>query len=170
MKDIHVDFIEFYTHAGVMTDPGQYTHMPDGQFDLFQREALEIRFDPLDVTTDQFIVAGDAWQMCRAGKADPDLFGILDMHGVWFIWGNVVRDFLALNKTEILPWDGGWGYLTKDLDDPLPEEQEMAFYDGITALTLAGDESFPELRNTFAGDESWHPPEEIFRGGIIEVS
>ena len=29
-------------------------------------------FDPLDVPRDQFLVAGDAWQLCRAGKADPD--------------------------------------------------------------------------------------------------
>jgi hypothetical protein len=115
-------------------------------------------------------VAGNAWQMCGEGKADPDQFGILDMHGVWFIWGNVVRDFLLLNKIEILPWDGGWGYLTKDLDDPLPEEQDKAFHDGIAALTLADNKSFPELRNTFAGDERWRPPEEILRGGIIELS
>jgi len=41
--------------------------------------------------------------MCRAGKENPDLFGILNMHGLWFIAGNVIRDLLSLNKTELLP-------------------------------------------------------------------
>jgi hypothetical protein len=53
---------------------------------------------------EEFITAGKAWQMCRSGKADPDKFGIFDMHGLRFIWGDVVRDFLALNKVETLPW------------------------------------------------------------------
>ena len=44
-------------------------------------------------------------QLCRAGQANPDLFGVFDMHGMWFIRGNVVRDLAALNKVELLPWD-----------------------------------------------------------------
>ena len=40
----------------------------------------------------------------KAARA-PEQFGIFDMNGWWFIWGNVVRDFLGLNKVEILPWD-----------------------------------------------------------------
>jgi len=54
----------------------------DAQLDAFQCEALKIPFDPLDVPRDQFIVGGMAWQMCRAGQADPESFGIFDMHGL----------------------------------------------------------------------------------------
>jgi hypothetical protein len=32
------------------------------------------------------------------------------MHGIEFVRGDLLRDFLAFNKVEILPWDGGWGY------------------------------------------------------------
>ncbi len=103
--------------------------MVDPQLDELQQQALGIAFDPLDMPPGQFIPAGQAWQMCRAGKADPDRFGILDYKGWWFIWGNVVRDFLALNKVEILPWDGGWGKLTHPLDAPLPDEDELYDYD-----------------------------------------
>ena len=53
----------------------------DAQLDQRQRELFGIAFDPLDVPRDQFLVAGDAWQLCRGGKADPGAFGILDMHG-----------------------------------------------------------------------------------------
>ena len=70
----------------------------------------------LDVPRDQFLVAGDAWQLCRAGKADPMDFGILDLFGWWMIAGNVVRDLAALNNREMLPWDC-WGPM------PRPDEQ-----------------------------------------------
>ena len=36
----------------------------------------KIRFDVHDIPRDQFIVAGLAWQWCRADKADPDKFGL----------------------------------------------------------------------------------------------
>jgi hypothetical protein len=43
----------------------------DAQLDELQREVLKIPFDPLDVTRDQFIVGGRAWQMCRSGSGYP---------------------------------------------------------------------------------------------------
>ena len=43
----------------------------DPQLDARQRELFKVTFDPLDVPRDQFLVAGDAWQLCRGGKADP---------------------------------------------------------------------------------------------------
>jgi hypothetical protein len=57
--------------------------MVDAQLDPLQREALEIEFDPLDMPPGQFVTGGRAWQMCRAGEADPDRFGIFDWHGIW---------------------------------------------------------------------------------------
>jgi hypothetical protein len=30
--------------------------------------------------------------LCRSGQPDPDTFGIFDMHGLWFVRGNFVRD------------------------------------------------------------------------------
>jgi len=126
--------------------------MVDPQLDSFQMKSLDIRFDPLDVPKDQFITGGHAWQMCRSGSANPDDFGILDMHGWWFIWGNVIRDFLALNKIEILPWDGGWGFLTHALTDPLPDETELVDYDRIATLSTIPDTSFQQLRSLFNKD------------------
>ena len=70
----------------------------DAQIDDRQRELFRIEFDTADVSRDQFLVAGDAWQLCRGGKADPSTFGILDMYGLWFIAGNLARDVAALNK------------------------------------------------------------------------
>jgi hypothetical protein len=135
--------------------------MIDAQLDSFQVKTLDIHFDPLNVPSDQFITGGKAWQMCRSGKAKPDQFGIFDMHGWWFIWGNVIRDFLALNKIEILPWDGGWGFLTHNLDDPILGEEELLAYDRIAALTINPDANFQKLRSLYQNDSRFHLPDEM---------
>ncbi|MEJ0066626.1 MAG: transglutaminase domain-containing protein [Caulobacteraceae bacterium] len=80
----------------------------DAQLDAVQLDALKPSFDPLDVPRDQFLVGGEAWRRCRAGETDPTSFGIMDMHGLWFVAGNLVRDIAALNNREMLPWDV-WG-------------------------------------------------------------
>jgi hypothetical protein len=126
--------------------------MVDSQLDSFQRGALGIKFNPLDVPPEEFITAGRAWEMCRSGRADPDKFGIFDMHGIRFIWGDVVRDFLALNKIEILPWDGGWGFLNQRLSDPLPDEETLMLYDKVARMTLAINEKFPEIRANYKSE------------------
>jgi hypothetical protein len=134
--------------------------MVDSQLDAFQTKALKIKFDPLNVPPSKFLTAGKAWQMCRTGKADPEKFGILDMHGLIFVWGDVMRDFLALNKIEILPWDGGWGFLNQKLSDPLPDDETLELYDKIATLTLKINEEFPEIRDYYKQEPKFHPPPE----------
>jgi len=132
----------------------------DSQLDNFQKEALKIKFDTLNVPPDMFLTAGKAWKICRTGKADPDTFGIMDMHGLLFIWGNVIRDFLALNKIEILPWDGGWGFLTQKLSDPPPDKETLLLYDKIATLTLEINEKFNEIRDYYKQEPKFHVPSE----------
>ena len=115
----------------------------DAQLDQRQRELFAIAFDPLDVPRDQFLVAGDAWQLCRGGKADPGAFGILDMHGLWFIAGNVIRDVAALNNHEMLPWDV-WGAMTQN-----DAELDLPFIDQLAALSHAPDRHFGDLRAAY---------------------
>lgn len=115
----------------------------DAQLDQRQRELFGIAFDPLDVPRDQFVVAGDAWQLCRSGKADPGAFGILDLHGLWFIAGNVIRDVAALNNHEMLPWDV-WGGMTQQ-----DSEIDLPFIDGLAAFSRAPDRHFGELRAAY---------------------
>ena len=84
----------------------------DAQLDDFQCDQLHVSFNPLDIKPGHFLTGGQAWRMCRRGEADPDRFGIFDMHGWYFVRGNVLRDLAALNKVELLPWDM-WGVLLK---------------------------------------------------------
>ena len=85
----------------------------DNQLDHLQRQALDLDFDPTDLPAGKFLDGAAAWQLCRSGDADPERFGILDFWGTWFIRNNVVRDLAALNKMELLPWDG-WGLMNVD--------------------------------------------------------
>jgi hypothetical protein len=115
----------------------------DAQLDGRQRELFKIGFDPLDVPRDQFLVAGQAWELCRAGKADPDSFAILDMHGLWLIAGNVIRDLAALNNHEMLPWDV-WGAMTRN-----DAELDLPLIDRLAELSHAPDEHPAELQAAY---------------------
>ena len=112
----------------------------DAQLDARQREAFRISFDPLDVPRTEFLVAGEAWQRCRGGRADPHDFGIMDLRGLWFVRGNVVRDLAAFAKRELLPWDG-WGLMA---DQHESDAAELVLLDRAADLTLAGDERHAE--------------------------
>lgn len=120
--------------------------MVDAQLDALQRETLGIRFDPLDVPDDQFLVGGRAWRLCRTGAADPGQFGFADMSGTTFVAGNVMRDLLALNKLELLPWDPWDGI--PDGDGDLLDPRLSDWYDraasvvGGPAVDLATVRSF----------------------------
>jgi hypothetical protein len=115
----------------------------DAQLDGRQRELFKIGFDPLDVPRDQFLVAGQAWELCRAGKADPDSFAILDMHGQWLIAGNVIRDVAALNNHEMLPWDV-WGAMARN-----DAELDLPLIDRLAELSHAPDEHPAELQAAY---------------------
>lgn len=113
----------------------------DAQLDAPQRDALRIPFDPLDVPRTQFLVAGDAWRRCRSGRADPQDFGILDLRGLWFVRGNLVRDLAARAKRELLPWDG-WGLMATRQES---DAAELALLDRVAELTQAGDERYLDV-------------------------
>ncbi|MBN1430669.1 MAG: transglutaminase domain-containing protein [Anaerolineae bacterium] len=139
--------------------------MFDAQIDERQREFFHLDFDPSDMPPDKFLVGGEAWRRCRAGEADPNTFGILDMWGLWFVCGDLMRDFAALNKVELLPWDC-WGLLDQSFDDLT--EEEMALLDRAAALSTAGDTAFDEIRGTYENDDRLRVPPVItsWPGGV----
>ena len=129
----------------------------DAQLDAFQCEVLKVPFDPLNVPRDQFIVGGKAWQMCRSGQADPESFGIFDMHGLGFVRGNLVRDVASLNKVELLPWDC-WGIIEKPtLDDP----DDLTLLDRLADLTCGDVPDFESVRSFYESDARLHVPASI---------
>jgi hypothetical protein len=133
----------------------------DPQFDEVFRERLGIGHDHLDVPRDQFIVAAHAWQRCRSGEADPSRFGIgfVELYGLWFVAGSLVRDIAALNRVELLPWDA-WGAQPRP-GEALGEDQ-LAFFDALAALASAPDASFDALRERYETDARLRVPATVF--------
>lgn len=129
--------------------------MVDAQLDGLQREKLNITFNPLDMPPGVFITGGQAWQMCRREGVDPNLFGIFHLRGLGFVRGDLIRDFLALNKIEILPWDL-WGLMLEP-DEDMPADR-LQLFDRMAELTLAGDGQLAETRALYARDPRLHLP------------
>jgi hypothetical protein len=90
---------------------------------------------------------------------DPSAFGILDMHGLWFIAGNLVRDVAALNNREMLLWDV-WGAMRRQ-----DSELDAAFFDQLAIVSREPDAHFDELSALYR-DERVSVPATVFNAGL----
>ncbi len=82
----------------------------------------------------------------RYEHAFPDHFGIFDMHGLWFVRGNLVRDVAALNRVELLPWDC-WGLINGE--DAALTADDWALLDRLAALTRGDVAEFEAVRDLY---------------------
>lgn len=126
----------------------------DPQLDEVQIKSLDITFNPLDLPPGTFVSGGDAWNMCREGKLDPDLCGIFDMKGWWFVRGDLVRDFMALNRVEVLPWDCN-NIMRRERESGLEEHRLL---DAIAAVTAERDPSFKIFRSFYEANQALRMP------------
>jgi len=130
----------------------------DAQLDAFQCEQLHVSFNPLDIKPGHFLTGGDAWLMCRRGAADPDCFGIFDMHGWGFVRGNVLRDLAALNKVELLPWDL-WGVLLKPDEEMTEADNDLV--DRVAQAAQGVYQDFVGMQALYEGEEGLRVPQLI---------
>jgi hypothetical protein len=146
---------------------GHWT-LADAQIDDVQRKVFGVGFDVLDVSRDDFLVAGEAWLRCRAGRADPGRFGLsqLDQAGYWWIAGNLLRDVAALNNREMLPWDV-WGEMLRPGQEP--DQAQFAFFDQLAALTINPDASFAQLTARYQGDPRLRVPATVYNALLNRV-
>jgi len=139
----------------------------DPQVDDLQRRLTGLADDPADLPPGRFLPAGEAWLRCRAGEENGDRFGILDMWGQWFIKANVGRDLAALNKVEMLPWDG-WGRLMGEG----ASDRDGAYVDEIAALTISGEHD--AIRSRYQSDDGLRVPTRVVSfftaAGPVEVA
>jgi hypothetical protein len=121
----------------------------DAQLDSLQIAYLKIDFNPHDLPAGKFLSGAETWQGCRNGEIDPDLCGIFDMKGLWFVQGDLVRDFMALNKLEVLPWD-----CNEIMGGPEVEvgKEDYLFLDRIADLATRGAVAFTEIRTLYEAD------------------
>jgi Transglutaminase-like superfamily len=135
--------------------------LADAQIDDVQLKLFDIDFDLMDVPRDRFLVAGDAWRLCRDGDADPARFGLspLNEAGYWWIAGNLLRDVAALSNMEMLPWDV-WGAMPAP-DETISDEQ-YALFDRLAGLTGDPDAAIGDLTAAYAGDARLHVPATVY--------
>ncbi|MEV6106389.1 transglutaminase-like domain-containing protein [Streptomyces sp. NPDC051940] len=120
-----------------------------------EKEGYAVSFDPLRVPRDRFLVAGDAWRACRTGRRDPQTFGVSHLpalRGLPEVLANLLKDLAALNRVEVLPWDG-WG-----LAEAVPELMGAADYallDAAARATSSGE--FAGLRELYLAHEGLRP-------------
>ncbi|MGE5678867.1 MAG: transglutaminase-like domain-containing protein [Pseudomonadota bacterium] len=174
---------------------GQRWVMADPQLDPFQQSSVinwglnsgnktdkdvqRIKqFTPRDLKPDEFITAGRAWKMCREEKADPEDFGIAcpikpewgidSLYGLWFVRGQLLRDFAALNKVETVPylvrickgldWKP-WRFVHAK-DNELTEE-DLSLLDIIAELSNDADGNYARIREAYLNNGDLSVPYEI---------
>ncbi len=109
--------------------------------------------DMLDMPAAAFVSGGRAWQMCRNEGADPHRFGLgpdaTDVRGWWFVRERLQLDLAALNKVELLCWDG---------TDRLSEKNaaDQALLDAMAELAQNPDTT--ELRQRCTTEPAWQIP------------
>lgn len=133
----------------------------DAQVDDTQKKAMNININTLDLPDGAFLTGGQAWKLCRAGKTDPNVFGVWDnsnkkwLTGWTFVQSKVVLDLMALNKFELLPWDGN--ALSKT-DTKQLNNAEYALLDKVAELTTTANRSFSLFRLLYESEPTLRMP------------
>ncbi|RPI32183.1 MAG: transglutaminase domain-containing protein [Chloroflexota bacterium] len=149
----------------------------DPQIDPFQQSTLQLDFSPLDMPAGRFTVAGEVWQKCRSGEVDPmrcgipcdpKAFGLESLYGLWFVRGQLLRDFAALNKVETVPllvrlgkglsWRA-WRLVGASDGELSPEDYELL--DTIAGYSAWPDRHFEEIRSLYLSNPDLQVPESI---------
>jgi hypothetical protein len=130
------DFFDDHWVVEVWVD-GRGWRLVDAQVASAPKGTYRNDFDPLDVPRDAFLVAGQAWRDCRAGRRDSGQIGTsaAGLTGMWEIQGNVVRGLANLNRIETLPWDN-WGLIPVHYDRLPPGDVELL--DRVAAVSEDG--------------------------------
>jgi len=146
-------------------DPMQLSTLPKWGIDVGVNSKLNVH----DLTDDNFYVGGKAWKLCRKGEVDPMQCGIMDVRGLWFVRGQLLRDFAALNKIPPvvhlarvlhgLDWKT-WKLMSMDDNDMT--DNELSLLDYIAELTLDVDSNIEEIQKLYLENELLQVPEELF--------
>jgi hypothetical protein len=163
----YFDKTKWYDHWITERWNGERWLREDPQIDKLQAEIIAADFDVYDQPPGKFLTGAEAWIAARAGEVDPELFGIFDMWGLKYISGNVITDFAAINKVELLPWDA-WGMMPSPFEELSAET--LAVVDDIARL--ADSDDLDAIRARYDNDDRLRVPPDItsfVNGELIEV-
>lgn len=120
-----------------------------------------VRFDSLNVSRDLFVVGGEAWLRCRAGDADPELFGLGPggpVQGDDFIASRMLLDLAALNKREMLCWEN-WGLSLNTYD--AYSEDDLALMHEVAQVTATDPVPYDAARDLYKRDARLTVPDTV---------
>ena len=168
--------------ADPQLDPLQQSLLTEWALDPVRRDPSKLsrimQFTPRDLKPGEFIPAGQAWQLCRSGQANPAKFGIScpirpewgidSLYGLWFVRGQLLRDFAALNKVETVPYlvrickglDWQAWRLVGARDDELTDG-DLKLLDEIAELSGDVDAHFEAIRSLYLSNPDLTVPAEI---------
>ena len=83
--------------------------------------------------------------------------------GWWFIRANVLKDFYALNKIELVPWDYT-EFADKQFEDlSVLKPDEITLFDRLAEITSEKeDKYFDQLRNLYLHNPTLQVGNEVF--------
>lgn len=127
--------------------------------------------NPNDLSSrSDFLYAGKVWQLCRNGLFDPMKCGIDEHWGLWFVRGQLLRDFASLNKIELVPYECG---LKKNLDltswflmsanDSELSQADLALLDEAAALSLDADKKLHQIIQLYDSNICLQVPQNILQ-------
>lgn len=102
----------------------------DAQLDPVLREVLGTGFPAVDVPSEEFMTADEAWRACRSGRFYSGDFGHGDARGLWFVYVNLMRDRLALADQLTSDWDS-WRAVAPN--PPWLTEDSLTVADGLAS-------------------------------------
>ncbi len=122
----------------------------DPMVDDMRRKAHGITVDTMDLrSSGKFLLAGEAWQLCRAGARDPMTLGDSETDkGMPPIRYALLQDLAYLNKIELLGNDD-WGELITRPEAQLTRS-DKEFLDRVAILTVQPDAHFEDLGSVFS--------------------
>jgi hypothetical protein len=151
----------------------------DPQMDPFQQSVLSLSFSPLDIPRSQFLTGAEAWLACLEERFDPEHFGISGnsaeynletLFGLWFVRGNLLRDFASLNKVETVPllmrlWRGlSWdSWRLARMSDEKLTANDQSLLDQMARFATSPDVHFNELRALYQSNKELQPGDKILR-------
>lgn len=119
----------------------------DAQMNDYWKKELWLQsyfFNPLDLKKGQFFTAGEIWELYRDGLIDERICGYSteNKFGEYYIRGNLLLDFFALNKVE---------YTYQEQSRLMKEgiqlqESDFDFLDTLADLTKNPERNFKEIR------------------------
>lgn len=120
----------------------------DSELGEEEKDYYHVDFDHINISRENFLVAGKVWLGAKNGQYNPDIYGVkaINIKGLWFIRADVYRDLASLNKIELLPWD-----YTKYYDQRISElsEIDLLLTDQIASIISQEDVNFTKTQQLY---------------------